>query len=227
MQSLKICEVFKTRASCVAFWGSHSGIHVAVFWNIAPCSPCVNRRFGRTCLLLLWDGRSAEFSLMLHTGFLLVWIATLEMEVVRSSETSVYIWTTQSYIKRRNWFVLGTDKWFSFYCIRFMRRYDRKNNNAIWNERWKGFNYTGSPWPSFHFIINEICHSPLYQSLLLLLNILFEPFLKHIKVTLSTTTTYCYCRPYIFWSCLQWGHAKLLCPANRRMSGHWPSSGCN
>jgi hypothetical protein len=33
-----------------------------------------------------------------HAGFLLGWFSTLKMEAIRSSETSVSIWTTQRHI---------------------------------------------------------------------------------------------------------------------------------
>jgi hypothetical protein len=64
----------------------------AVFWDVAPCRYCVNRRFGGTyCLLLqgiseepVWAGGWA------HAGSSFANFSTLNMEAIRSSETSVY-----------------------------------------------------------------------------------------------------------------------------------------
>jgi hypothetical protein len=50
-------------------------MNVAIFWDIAP-----------------------RPSHLLHSGFLLGWFSNLKMEVIRSSETSVYIRATQRYI---------------------------------------------------------------------------------------------------------------------------------
>jgi hypothetical protein len=61
-------------------WGSHSGslvvMKVAIFWDIAPCSPYVNRSFGGTFHLHLHGRKSAE------------------QRVAGSSKTSVHIRTT-------------------------------------------------------------------------------------------------------------------------------------
>jgi hypothetical protein len=50
----------------------------AVFWDVAPCRSCVNRRFGGTFRLHLQG--------------------TLKMEEIRSSETSVYTRSTRRHI---------------------------------------------------------------------------------------------------------------------------------
>jgi hypothetical protein len=42
-------------------WGSHSGSYkIAIFWDIAPCGPFMNRCFGGTYHLVLQDRKSAE-----------------------------------------------------------------------------------------------------------------------------------------------------------------------
>jgi hypothetical protein len=35
-------------------------VNVAIFWDISPCGPNVNRRFGRDCLLHLQGRKSAK-----------------------------------------------------------------------------------------------------------------------------------------------------------------------
>jgi hypothetical protein len=74
----------------------------AVFWDVAPCRSCVNRRFGGTYHLHL-QGRKirdrgtnmstwlqSELSLQppAHAGFSLADFSTMKMEAIRSSETS-------------------------------------------------------------------------------------------------------------------------------------------
>jgi hypothetical protein len=61
-------------------------MNVAIFWDIAPSSPYVNRRFGEMYYL----------QQHLADGFLLSYqFLALKMELIRSSETSVHIWTTR------------------------------------------------------------------------------------------------------------------------------------
>jgi hypothetical protein len=59
----------------------------AVFWDVAPCSLCVNRCFGGT-----WLQPPA------HVGSSLVDSPTLNMEAIRSSETSVHTRSTGTHI---------------------------------------------------------------------------------------------------------------------------------
>jgi hypothetical protein len=56
-------------------------MNVAIFCDIAPCRPYVP-------------------SHLLHAGFLLSSFSTLKMEVIRSSETLVHIWTSRRYIQQ-------------------------------------------------------------------------------------------------------------------------------
>jgi hypothetical protein len=56
----------------------------AVFWDMAPCSPFVNRRFGGTYRLHLQSEPPA------HAGTSLADFSTLKMETIRSSESSVH-----------------------------------------------------------------------------------------------------------------------------------------
>jgi hypothetical protein len=67
--------------------------YVAIFWDIAPFSPYVNRRFGGKYHLHL-----KLPSHLLHAGFWLGRFSALKMEVIRSTETSVYIQTARRYI---------------------------------------------------------------------------------------------------------------------------------
>jgi hypothetical protein len=89
-----------------------------VFWDVAPCRSCVNRRFGGTYRLHL-QGRKISLSMWLqteplsqlgvfdwwlslqppaHAGSSLADFSTLKMEAIRSSETSVHTRSTQSHI---------------------------------------------------------------------------------------------------------------------------------
>jgi hypothetical protein len=68
----------------------------AVFWDVAPCRSCVNRRFGATYRLQLQGrkirDRGTSVSRWLQTE------QTLNMEVIRHSETSVHTRSTRRYI---------------------------------------------------------------------------------------------------------------------------------
>jgi hypothetical protein len=69
----------------------------AVFWNVAQCRYCVNRRFGGTESLHL-EGRDKDATCspwFLARGLLL---NTLKTEAIRSSETSVYTISTRRHI---------------------------------------------------------------------------------------------------------------------------------
>jgi hypothetical protein len=66
-----------------------------IFWDIPQCSTYVNRRFGGTYHLCLqgWKSAEEETSVQQVAGQV-----TLNIEVICSSETSVYIRTTRRYI---------------------------------------------------------------------------------------------------------------------------------
>jgi hypothetical protein len=67
--------------------------NVAMLWDLAPCNSYVNRCFGIT-----YHSHLHLPNHLPNTGSLLVSFSTLKMQVTRSSETSVHILTTQSYI---------------------------------------------------------------------------------------------------------------------------------
>jgi hypothetical protein len=80
-------------------------MNVAILWDIAPCSPYTNRRFGRN-YLHLQSRKPAEQetrlqkilpSHLLKAGFLFGLFSTLKTEVIISSETSFHIRTTRRY----------------------------------------------------------------------------------------------------------------------------------
>jgi hypothetical protein len=60
----------------------------AVFWDVAPCRYCVNRRFRGTYRLLL----------PVHAGSSLADFSTLKMEALHSSEMMVYTRSTRRHI---------------------------------------------------------------------------------------------------------------------------------
>jgi hypothetical protein len=67
----------------------------AVFWDVAPCRSCVNRRFEGTYHLHLQGPQStATYSLR----FLSRRFFYLKMEVTRSSETSVHTRSTRRHV---------------------------------------------------------------------------------------------------------------------------------
>jgi hypothetical protein len=59
----------------------------AVFWDVAPCRPGVNRRFGGSSRL------PSD-----HVGSSFVDFSILKMEAIRSSETLVHTRSTQRHI---------------------------------------------------------------------------------------------------------------------------------
>jgi hypothetical protein len=65
----------------------------AVFWDVAPCRSCVNRRFRLQGVFDWW------FSLQppAHAGSTLTDFSTMKMEAIHSSETSVYTKYTRRY----------------------------------------------------------------------------------------------------------------------------------
>jgi hypothetical protein len=74
----------------------------AVFWSVAPCRYCVNRRFGGTYRLHLQGRKIRERGISLsrwlrtpaHAGSSLADFFTLKMKEIRSSETSVHTRST-------------------------------------------------------------------------------------------------------------------------------------
>jgi hypothetical protein len=68
----------------------------AVFWDVAPCRSCVNRRFGGTYRLHLQGRRIRERGTSVSSGCRL---SLPEMQAIRSSETSVHIRSTRLHIR--------------------------------------------------------------------------------------------------------------------------------
>jgi hypothetical protein len=76
-------------------WGPHSGSYENChFWDIALCSPYTNRRLGGIYHLHLQGRNLAEQETNESRCLLLGWFSFLKMEVILSTETSVYIRTT-------------------------------------------------------------------------------------------------------------------------------------
>jgi hypothetical protein len=80
-------------------------MNVAIFWDIALCSPYVYQRLGGTYHLQLQDRKSAGQETSVYNVarllcFLLGWFSILKMEMIRSSEASVHIRTTRHYIPK-------------------------------------------------------------------------------------------------------------------------------
>jgi hypothetical protein len=66
-------------------------IKKAVFWDVAPCRSCVNRRFGGTYRLHLQGRKIRERETSVSR-----WLQTeLSLEAIRSSETSVHTRSTR------------------------------------------------------------------------------------------------------------------------------------
>jgi hypothetical protein len=74
----------------------------AVFWYVAPCISCVNRRVGGTYRFLLQGRqireRRTSVSRWLLTGSWLADFSTLKMEAILSSNTSVHTRSTRRHI---------------------------------------------------------------------------------------------------------------------------------
>jgi hypothetical protein len=72
-----------------------------VFWGVAPCRSCLNRRFGGTYGLHL-QGSEEPASLQppVHAGSSLADFSTLKMEAKRSSETLVHTISTRRHIPK-------------------------------------------------------------------------------------------------------------------------------
>jgi hypothetical protein len=67
----------------------------AIFWDVASCRPCVNRRFGGTFRLHLQD---CSLQTPAYAGSSLADFSTLKIEAIRSSETSVHTRSTRRHI---------------------------------------------------------------------------------------------------------------------------------
>jgi hypothetical protein len=86
-----------TWLSTVGFEGLTAvAVKAAIFRDIAPCSPYLNRGFGGNYHFHLQGRKSAkqETSVQLvsrNAGFLLGWFSALKKHLVRISETSVHI----------------------------------------------------------------------------------------------------------------------------------------
>jgi hypothetical protein len=70
----------------------------AVFWDVAPCRSCPNRRFGGTYRLHLQGRNIRERKTPAQAGSSLMNFSTLKMEAIRSSETSVHTGSTRRHI---------------------------------------------------------------------------------------------------------------------------------
>jgi hypothetical protein len=87
-----------------AFVNMLMNVKNAVFWDVAPCRSCANRRFGGTYGLHLQGrkirerGTSVSRWLKHHAGFSLADFFTLNIEATRSSETSVRTRSTRCHI---------------------------------------------------------------------------------------------------------------------------------
>jgi hypothetical protein len=66
----------------------------SLFWDVAPCKSCVNRRFGGTYHLHLQGGKIRER----NPAWAAADFSALKMEAIRSSEMSVHIRSTQRHI---------------------------------------------------------------------------------------------------------------------------------
>jgi hypothetical protein len=91
----------------------------AVFWDVALCRSCVNRRFGGTRRLHLQGRRIRERVCSVqppaHAGSSLADYSTLKIETIRSSETSVHTRSTQGHIPQdgilHDSYLLGCFHW--------------------------------------------------------------------------------------------------------------------
>jgi hypothetical protein len=70
----------------------------AVFWDVAPCRSCVNRRFGGTYRLNLQGRKIRERGTSVSMWLQVADFSTLKMEEIRSSETSVHTRSTWGHI---------------------------------------------------------------------------------------------------------------------------------
>jgi hypothetical protein len=73
-----------------------------VFWDVAPCKSCVNRRFGGTYRLNLQGRkireRGGSLQPPVHAGSSLADFSILKIEAIRSPETSVHTRSTRRHI---------------------------------------------------------------------------------------------------------------------------------
>jgi hypothetical protein len=70
----------------------------AVFWDVATCRFCVNRRFGGTYRLNLEGRKNRAKQSPAHAGFSRADFSTLKMEAIRSSETLIHTRSTWRHI---------------------------------------------------------------------------------------------------------------------------------
>jgi hypothetical protein len=87
----------------------------AVFWDVSPCSSCVNRSFGGSYRLHLQGGQNRGWGISASrwlqttlTGFSQVVFSTLKMEGKSSSETSGHTGTTRQHIPEKAFFIVTT-----------------------------------------------------------------------------------------------------------------------
>jgi hypothetical protein len=66
---------------------------IAIFWDVALCRSCVNRCFGGTYRFHVQGRKIRRLQLSAHTGTSIV-----NMEAIRSSETSVHTRSSQRHI---------------------------------------------------------------------------------------------------------------------------------
>jgi hypothetical protein len=95
------CTVCHNVTFCVQPWVNHNVnacavtlltsflLKSTVFWGVAPCRSCVNRRFGGTYGLIF------RLQAPAHAGSSLADFSTLKTEAKRSSETSVHTRSTR------------------------------------------------------------------------------------------------------------------------------------
>jgi hypothetical protein len=65
------------------FWDTVAVMKVVIFWDVAPCSPYVIRRFGRTYHILIQGGVWCEYDTVLRRGYP-CWTHIREMIAVQS-----------------------------------------------------------------------------------------------------------------------------------------------
>jgi hypothetical protein len=78
----------------------------AVFWDVAPCTSCVNRHFRRAYHLHLQGRKIPELQPSAHAGSSLMDFSTLKMEAICSSETSGHTRSTRRHIHKAAFFIV-------------------------------------------------------------------------------------------------------------------------
>jgi hypothetical protein len=110
-----------------------------VFWDVAPCGCCKNRRFGETYLLhhecsmlrLLVTANVVPSSLI---------ISTLMMEAIRSSETSVLTRTTRRHIPQDG-------------ILQALSSIQIRSNVSYFNSNWLTTKKCSMGWKGLQFIL--------------------------------------------------------------------------